>query len=209
MTIFVWSYKMNMNERNLVNRYYDEILENFYLNNKGVLCYKKDGKANSPCNKYKKGEPVHLWIDKQGYYRISIPYLRNKGGGTVSVLLHQVLWKMRGNDFPTGTMLDHINGNTLDNSVNNLRKATYSIQTRNRAMRSDNTSGITGICWNKSHKAWCIRRTVNGTRLSTYRKDLEEAKKVLNEYTKMDGNYSETHGKRKRATTIPKGSTSK
>ena len=46
-----------------------------------------------------------------------------------------------------------------------------------------------------SHNAWCIRRTVKGKRLATYRKDFEEAKKALAYFTSLDPDYTARHGK--------------
>ena len=91
--------------------------------------------------------------------------------------------------------LDHIDDNRLNNSITNLRLVNRMKNSKNRKKRCDNTSGITGICWNTGHNAWCIRRTVKGKRLVTYRKDFEEAKQVLAYFTSLDPDYTARHGK--------------
>lgn len=49
---------------------------------------------------------------------------------------------------------DHINHNTLDNRKCNLRSCTNSQNQMNAKMRSDNTSGTTGVIWHKATKRW-------------------------------------------------------
>jgi hypothetical protein len=46
---------------------------------------------------------------------------------------------------PLGTLVDHENGNTLDNRKSNLRPATYQQNAMNRRIRSDNTTGFKGV----------------------------------------------------------------
>jgi hypothetical protein len=36
---------------------------------------------------------------------------------------------------------------------------------QNQSKRSDNTSGIVGVNWSKSHDAWCVRIGMNGKRI--------------------------------------------
>lgn len=54
----------------------------------------------------------------------------------------------------------------LDNRKSNLRIVTRSKNLMNSSLRSNNTSGITGVCWNKALKKWLSRITVNGTVIS-------------------------------------------
>lgn len=171
---------------------YKNILEEFYyLDEQGKLRYRYNGYYN----RYVKDSLVKTRMSTTGYYLVHIPKARNKSNGSMFVSLANVIWVLSGKQFPKDMELDHIDGNRLNNHISNLRLVNRTINSKNRKKRSDNTSGITGICWNKSHKCWCIRRTVKGTRLATYRKTLEKAKQVLEEFTKLDSDYTKRHGK--------------
>lgn len=50
---------------------------------------------------------------------------------------------------------DHIDGDPRNCRRENLRPATAQENTRNRGLRSDNTSGMTGVYWNKKLRKWC------------------------------------------------------
>ncbi len=50
--------------------------------------------------------------------------------------------------------VDHINGITSDNRWSNLRVGDKSMNQRNRRIRHDNTSGATGVQWNKYKSKW-------------------------------------------------------
>lgn len=52
---------------------------------------------------------------------------------------------------------DHINRNELDNRSCNLRPCTQQENLRNKSIRSDNTSGVTGVDWNKNKQKWRVR----------------------------------------------------
>ena len=52
---------------------------------------------------------------------------------------------------------DHINGDRLDNRKKNLRICTHSQNLMNQRVPSDNTSGYTGIIWDKERSMWMVR----------------------------------------------------
>lgn len=56
---------------------------------------------------------------------------------------------------------DHINLNTLDNRKENLRSVTRNQNAQNHSLRQDNTSGFSGVTWNKEHQHWRAQINAN------------------------------------------------
>lgn len=67
--------------------------------------------------------------------------------------------------FLTGwPLVDHINGDGLDNRRGNLRPASVATNNRNTRLRSDNTSGFKGVAWDPKSNAWRAYISVNRKR---------------------------------------------
>jgi hypothetical protein len=58
-------------------------------------------------------------------------------------LVHRVIWYLHHGNCPE--FLDHIDGNPLNNKIENLRPVTKQQNSMNRKVRSDNSTGIKGI----------------------------------------------------------------
>ncbi len=53
--------------------------------------------------------------------------------------------------------IDHINGNSLDNRIENLRQVTVSQNGLNRSKQANNTSGYKNVSWFKPKQKWRVR----------------------------------------------------
>ena len=73
---------------------------------------------------------------------------------------HRVIWAMHYGEWPEGE-IDHINHDGIDNRIINLREVTSQENSRNQSMRSANTSGHLGVCWDKAHNKWRAQIVVN------------------------------------------------
>ncbi len=74
--------------------------------------------------------------------------------------VHRIAWAMHYGRWPD-LDIDHINGITSDNRISNLRNTTGSQNSINQRMRSNNTSGVKGVCWAKKSSKWRAQITVN------------------------------------------------
>lgn len=76
--------------------------------------------------------------------------------------IHRIIYKLHHGDIPTDKQIDHIDGNKLNNRLNNLRLVDNQENGKNRRINSDNKSGIVGICWYKKSNKWQAQIKVNG-----------------------------------------------
>lgn len=113
---------------------------------------------------------------------------------------HRLAWAYVHGDAPGA--IDHINGDTLDNRIQNLRDGTGSTNARNAAMSKANTSGFNGVVWLKQKLRWRAQATeiVDGKRknivIGTF-KELAEAVAARTRWDEANG-YTGRHGKTKR-----------
>ena len=75
---------------------------------------------------------------------------------TGSISMHRQLMKPE-----KGYVIDHLDGNTLNNQKSNLRICTQSQNCSNQKISILNTSGYKGVLYNKKNKRYYARITVN------------------------------------------------
>lgn len=72
-------------------------------------------------------------------------------------------------------VIDHINGNQLDDRAENLRWATVSENGHNRGATKKSKSGIKGLCWIERDKLWKASFCLQGVHQSKQFKQKEDA----------------------------------
>lgn len=83
--------------------------------------------------------------DSLGYIRFQFRSSRYKG--------HRVAWFLATGEQPQ--IIDHIDGNPLNNKLSNLRSTSFIVNNRNKIMhRNGATPGVT---FHKRHKKWQVR----------------------------------------------------
>jgi Rieske Fe-S protein len=63
---------------------------------------------------------------------------------------------------PGGLVIDHIDGDGLNNRRANLRLAAHAENMRNQRLRSDSTSGHKGVNWDSTRGKWVARIWLSG-----------------------------------------------
>lgn len=157
--------------------------------------------------KSKKLQGVVFAIDKQDYdvYVKKMPswflsgaknnYVtadwRDCPGGRRKIRLHRFL--ILGVDDDTNKVVDHINGDTLDNRRCNLRVLSKSINVSHRAnLNSNNSSGHRGVHWCNTNKRWiaCIQHNED----IWWKKSFEDKDEAIRAIDEKRSVYNTIHG---------------
>jgi hypothetical protein len=140
-----------------------ELLHNLFEYKDGDLYWKVDRKANKT-----KGTKAGC-LDGRGYLQTKINNVLYKN--------HRIIFMMHFGKLPF--VIDHIDGNPLNNLITNLREATTSQNSMNAKIYCTNNSGIKNVCWHKSSQKWIVKLQAKGKRyhFGTY-DDIELAELV-------------------------------
>ena len=106
---------------------------------------------------------------------------------------HRVVFAIFNGRFPKDE-IDHVDGNGLNNKIENLREVTRLENMKNRKMYINNASGMSGVNWHKINNKWNARISVNNKRIALGSFDLLDdaisAKKIAN----LKYGYHKNHG---------------
>jgi hypothetical protein len=70
----------------------------------------------------------------------------------------RLIWTLLNGDLTPDQYVDHIDQNSLNDNIDNLRIVSKADNCRNVTKKA-NTSGYRGVCWKKSHKSWLASAT--------------------------------------------------
>jgi hypothetical protein len=90
---------------------------------------------------------------KDGYRQIGIDGRRYRA--------HRLAWLWMTGEWPSAE-IDHINGDPADNRIANLRPATSSQNKANARLRSDNSSKLKGVSYDRQRQKWLARIVLAG-----------------------------------------------
>lgn len=109
----------------------------------------------------------HAWYQNDmGYILGDIP------NGEKGVRLHRFLLGVDGKE----CVIDHIDRNPLNNRKSNLRICTQQQNVWNSGMRKNNTSGVTGVSYEKRRGRWLAKIKVSGKSIHIgYYKNFDDA----------------------------------
>ena len=91
------------------------------------------------------------WIEN-GYRRVEL--------NGAKFFIHHIIWVMMTGEWPS-RKIDHKDRNRSNNKWENLRLADDTENARNKSLHSNNTSGHTGVSWNKRQQKWIAHITID------------------------------------------------
>ena len=116
--------------------------------------------------KYENGELI--WRKSKGAAKkntiagcISPEHRKHIRIDTKLYLAHRLIWLYHYGYLPENE-IDHINKNPLDNRLENLREVSHVCNLRNCRVSKNNTSGVTGVIFDKNHNKWYSQIFVAG-----------------------------------------------
>ncbi len=113
-----------------------------------------------------------LWSTKRHYGIYVIGRLKDKR--TQPIRLHRLILNAE-----VGQIVDHINGNPLDNRKSNLRIVTSTVNNQNARKRKDGVSSkFKGVSYSASERKWKCQIQINKQKihLGVYLSEIEAAK---------------------------------
>jgi hypothetical protein len=194
---------VNCNSKTVAKGYCDRHYRQVIRNGNVLKYTKTDGNEivcdNCTCRikLYSKLQTTETIIDKHDHNRVkNYRWYRNGTDGYVltnykdlvgnyhKLFLHHLICPC-----DSGYVVDHINGDILDNRRHNLRVCTHTQNIQNQRLRTNNTSGAKGVVWHKRDHIWEVSITSNGTRhyLGRYKSKID----AINAYNKAS---MEFHG---------------
>lgn len=107
---------------------------------------------------YDKNSPSGLIWKSNGKVAGSLRFFKSTPKGWLvgyngkQILSHHIVLMMHGVEIPEGHIVDHIDGDTSNNSIDNLRTIFPAFNARNCKQRVDNSSGKTGMTFSSTEK---------------------------------------------------------
>lgn len=152
------------------------------------LIWKWRGDVPPKCNGNFAGKVAgYIEVAKSGYIK-----LRCRLNGK-NYTVARLIWIRQAGEYPVE--IDHIDGNALNNRIENLRSVSSMENHRNYKVYASNKSGYPGVCWDKDQGKWMV--TVSGLRGRYWGrfKELDDAIAVAKAVHKENG-YHKNHGAR-------------
>lgn len=110
-----------------------------------------------------------------------------------TLLAHRIAWALHYGKWPKGE-IDHEDGNGLNISIGNLRDVTPTVNKQNSRMYASNTSGFTGVYWDKHRRKWQVEIKVSGKKVYLGRFATIEQASAAYENAKVLHEFHQLHG---------------
>lgn len=135
---------------------------------------------------YKKAGDITGCDNGHGYIQVYLNGRYYKG--------HRIAWEMTYGEIPEGYEIDHINHIRSDNRLCNLRLVSKSENQRNLSKYKNNTSGVTGVSWDKSKNKWVAQIHVNRKHINLGRFDNPLDAAAARKRAEIKYGFHDSHG---------------
>ena len=129
-------------------------------------------------------------VNNHGYRILNIAI----SGKKCVLRTHRVAWLLHTGSWPT-LDLDHINGDRLDNRIENLRQVTDNENQRNRQLSKNNSSGYQGVCFHKRVRRWQATIVQNSKQIYLGCYDTKEEAIAARKEAEHKYGFHENHGR--------------
>ena len=133
----------------------------------------------------KSGKKTAGYVTSNGYLMIGLGYKR--------YYAHRLAWKLHYNQDPK--FIDHLDGDRLNNSIENLRNVDSAKNQKNMKKPKTNTSGVVGVTFDRSRSKWIAQIQVNKKNISLGRYSFFEDAVSARKEAEILYNFHENHGR--------------
>jgi hypothetical protein len=109
-------------------------------------------------------------------------------------LSHRLAWLLVYGELPKQS-IDHIDGNGLNNTIDNLRDVSRQENHRNTRLPSNSTSGVIGVHWLKKNQRWLAHITVDKNCISLGCFSTLEEAAAARKISEIEYGFHENHGR--------------
>jgi len=187
-----------------LNSYFDFLNDLFYVNPESQtgLSYKINRYKNKGALSKKAGDVAgKVAVLPNGTYRGYDLKVTFPDGIKRNLQVHRIVWLLSTGSVSGELVIDHIDGNPLNNAIANLREVSHQQNSRNRKPKTDGIPGVyikQGLQWVASlpHEG---KTRIRGFSISKYGNDaaremaIEARKEFLNEMNKTSEPFSDRH----------------
>lgn len=158
----------------------------------GLLFWKK-----RPLEHFASANACGVWNSKHAGAAAGSPNNKRRWATKINAELyqnHRIAWALYHGVWPDD-QIDHINGDSEDNRIVNLRVVTNAENQRNARRKASNTSGVTGVSWHRRGRVWCATIRVGGRQKHVGQfVDFDKAV-VARKAAEREYGYHENHGR--------------